>query len=233
VDIVLDLRLFTGFHRSALNEKGWRNNKPVVDISFPGVVITCRLQGLKALPPCLYRWKVAVKWPGFLRRPLHSGEEISRLWWRFSRMLPTSLPRRSEKSIFRSKRQWLSRAHGSGDIADLALLIHYLAAIGHGKKGIRFTTLSSLSYTPITCVINAYAEITYRLANHLHLPVQEVVQTAFRLDEVSCYTASNSNLKLRKLHKVRPRWQTRTSTDIIVVAFQEKRIQKISKPPWI
>ena len=55
-----------------------------------------------------------------------------------------------------------------GQIADLALLIHYVAAID-GIERIRFTTSHPAAFSDN--LIAAYAEEP-KLANHLHLPVQ-------------------------------------------------------------
>ena len=55
-----------------------------------------------------------------------------------------------------------------GKIADLALLIHYVAAID-GIERIRFTTSHPSAFSDN--LIAAYAEEP-KLANHLHLPVQ-------------------------------------------------------------
>ncbi len=55
-----------------------------------------------------------------------------------------------------------------GEIADLATLIYYVAAI-EGIERIRFTTSHPVEFTD--SLIQAYAEVP-KLANYLHLPVQ-------------------------------------------------------------
>src|SRR5204863_780200 len=97
----------------------------------------------------------------------------------------------------------------NGDIADLALLIHYLSAI-EGIGRIRFTTSHPLAFSDN--LINAYAEVP-KLANHLHLPVQSGSDRILGLMKRG-YTALEYKSKIRKLRKVRP--DIRLSTDIII-----------------
>lgn len=97
----------------------------------------------------------------------------------------------------------------NGDIADLALLIHYLAAID-GIGRIRFTTSHPLAFSDN--LIQAYAEVP-ELANHLHLPIQSGSDRILGLMKRG-YTALEFKSKIRKLRRVRP--DIRLSTDIIV-----------------
>jgi len=96
-----------------------------------------------------------------------------------------------------------------GDVADLALLIHYLAAI-EGIGRIRYTTSHPLAFSDN--LINAYAEVP-ELANHLHLPVQSGSDRILAMMKRG-YTALEFKSKIRKLRKIRP--DIRLSTDIIV-----------------
>ncbi|MBS0350117.1 MAG: tRNA (N6-isopentenyl adenosine(37)-C2)-methylthiotransferase MiaB [Proteobacteria bacterium] len=87
----------------------------------------------------------------------------------------------------------------NGQIADLALLIHYLAAMD-GIQRIRFTTSHPSAFSDN--LIAAYAEEP-KLANHLHLPVQsgsDRILTAMKRG----YTVLEYKSKIRKLRKVRP-----------------------------
>ena len=97
----------------------------------------------------------------------------------------------------------------NGEIADLALLIHYIAAL-EGIGRIRFTTSHPLAFSDN--LINAYAEVP-ELANHLHLPVQSGSDRILGLMKRG-YTALEFKSKIRKLRKIRP--DIRLSTDIIV-----------------
>jgi len=97
----------------------------------------------------------------------------------------------------------------NGEIADLALLIQYLAAIEEIGR-IRFTTSHPLAFSDN--LINAFAEVP-KLANHLHLPVQSGSDRILAGMKRG-YTAIEYKSKIRKLKKVRP--DIRLSTDIIV-----------------
>ena len=97
----------------------------------------------------------------------------------------------------------------SGDTADLALLIHFLAAID-GIERIRFTTSHPVEFSDN--LINAYAEVP-QLANHLHLPVQhgsDRILTAMKRN----HTILEFKQKIRKLRKARP--DIAISSDFIV-----------------
>ena len=96
-----------------------------------------------------------------------------------------------------------------GKIADLALLIHYVAAID-GVARIRFTTSHPSAFSP--ALIHAYATEP-KLANHLHLPVQsgsDRILAAMKRN----YTALEYKSKIRALRKVRP--DISISSDFIV-----------------
>ena len=96
-----------------------------------------------------------------------------------------------------------------GNIADLALLIHYVAAID-GIERIRFTTSHPNAFSDN--LIDAFAEEP-KLANHLHLPFQsgsDRILSAMKRG----YTALEFKAKIKKLRKVRP--DISLSTDIIV-----------------
>ncbi len=97
----------------------------------------------------------------------------------------------------------------SGDTADLALLIHFIAAID-GVERIRFTTSHPVEFSDN--LINAYAEVP-QLANHLHLPVQhgsDRILAAMKRN----HTILEFKQKIRKLRKVRP--DIAISSDFIV-----------------
>jgi tRNA-2-methylthio-N6-dimethylallyladenosine synthase len=96
-----------------------------------------------------------------------------------------------------------------GEIADLAQLIHYVAAID-GIERIRFTTSHPVEFTD--ALIEAYRDIP-KLANYLHLPVQsgsDRVLSAMKRG----HTAIEYKQKIRKLREVRP--DISLSSDFIV-----------------
>jgi tRNA-2-methylthio-N6-dimethylallyladenosine synthase len=87
----------------------------------------------------------------------------------------------------------------NGNIADLALLIHYVAAMDDIER-IRFSTSHPSAFSDN--LITAYAEEP-KLVNHLHLPVQsgsDRILAAMKRN----YTALEYKAKIRKLRKIRP-----------------------------
>ncbi len=89
-------------------------------------------------------------------------------------------------------------AHGGG-IADLATLIHYVAAI-EGIERIRFTTSHPVEFTKP--LIDAYGQVE-QLANYLHLPVQSGSDRILGLMKRG-HTIEAYKEKIRMLRVVRP-----------------------------
>ena len=194
-----------------LNERLERK-KAVVDISFPEIEKFDHLPAPRAEGPTAFVsiMEGCSKYCSFCVVPYTRGEEISRP---FDDVLAEcyQLAAQGVREInllgqnvndYRGKME-------NGDIADLALLIHYLAAI-EGIGRIRYTTSHPLAFSDN--LINAYAEVP-ELANHLHLPVQSGSDRILGLMKRG-YTAIEFKSKIRKLRKVRP--DIRLSTDIIV-----------------
>lgn len=86
-----------------------------------------------------------------------------------------------------------------GSVADLALLIHYVAEI-EGIERIRFTTSHPLEFTD--SLIDAYASIP-KLVDHLHLPVQSGSDRILSLMKRG-YTTQDYLQIIEKLKQVRP-----------------------------
>ena len=86
-----------------------------------------------------------------------------------------------------------------GVLADLATLIHHVAAIP-GIERIRFTTSHPLEFDE--SLIEAYANVP-ALANHLHLPVQSGSDRVLSMMKRG-YTALEFKDKIRRLREVRP-----------------------------
>ena len=86
-----------------------------------------------------------------------------------------------------------------GTEADLATLIHFVAAIG-GVERIRFTTSHPIDFTD--SLIQAYAEVP-KLVNFLHLPVQSGSDRILALMKRG-HTTLEYKQKIRRLRKVRP-----------------------------
>jgi tRNA-2-methylthio-N6-dimethylallyladenosine synthase len=90
-------------------------------------------------------------------------------------------------------------AMDDGSIADLALLIHYVAAIA-GIDRIRFTTSHPVEFSD--SLIEAFAEVP-KLANYVHLPVQSGSDRILALMKRG-HTALEYKQKIRRLRAVRP-----------------------------
>jgi tRNA-2-methylthio-N6-dimethylallyladenosine synthase len=89
--------------------------------------------------------------------------------------------------------------HEEGGTADLALLIHYIAAI-EGMDRIRYTTSHPIEMNDN--LIKAYAEIP-ELVSHLHLPVQSGSDRILAQMKRK-HTALEYKATIRKLREVRP-----------------------------
>jgi tRNA-2-methylthio-N6-dimethylallyladenosine synthase len=96
-----------------------------------------------------------------------------------------------------------------GAIADLALLIHYVAAID-GIERIRFTTSHPVEFSQN--LIDAYGEVP-QLANYLHLPVQSGSDRVLALMKRG-HTVLEYRQKIRRLREQRP--DISLSSDFIV-----------------
>lgn len=194
-----------------LNERQARK-KPVVDISFPEIEKFDHLPAPRAEGPTAFVsiMEGCSKYCSFCVVPYTRGEEISRP---FDDVLAEcyQLAAQGVREI-NLLGQNVNDYRGlmeNGEIADLALLIHYIAAIENIGR-IRFTTSHPLAFSDN--LINAYAEVP-ELANHLHLPVQSGSDRILGLMKRG-YTALEFKAKIRKLRQVRP--DIRLSTDIIV-----------------
>ncbi len=96
-----------------------------------------------------------------------------------------------------------------GDIADLGLLIHYVAAID-GIDRIRFTTSHPVEFSQ--SLVEAFRDVP-ELANYLHLPVQSGSDRVLSMMKRG-HTALEYKQKIRRLREVRP--DISLSSDFIV-----------------
>jgi len=176
--------------------------RPVIDISFPEIEKFDNLP-----PPCAKGVKAFVsimegcsKYCSYCVVPYTRGEEISRP---FEDVLKEVilLSKQGVKEItllgqnvndYQGKMQ-------SGEMADLALLIHYIAAIDDILR-IRFMTSHPLAFSDR--LIEAYA-LQPKLANQLHLPVQSGSDRILSLMKRG-YKANDFKVKIKKLREVRP-----------------------------
>ncbi len=86
-----------------------------------------------------------------------------------------------------------------GDIADLALLIRYVAAVD-GIDRIRYTTSHPVEFS--NALIDVYADVP-ELVSHLHLPVQSGSDRIL-LQMKRGHSAFEYKQKLRRLREIRP-----------------------------
>jgi tRNA-2-methylthio-N6-dimethylallyladenosine synthase len=96
-----------------------------------------------------------------------------------------------------------------GDIADLALLIRYVAAI-KGIERIRYTTSHPVEFSD--SLIDAYADVP-ELVSHVHLPVQCGSDRILSLMKRG-HTVLEYKSKLRRLREIRP--DISLSSDFII-----------------
>lgn len=186
--------------------------KAVVDISFPEIEKFDHLPKPRAEGPTAFLsiMEGCSKYCSYCVVPYTRGEEISRP---FDDILAEAyqLAEQGVREI-NLLGQNVNDYYGSmsnGEKADLALLLHYLAAI-EGIDRLRFTTSHPVAFSDN--LIDAFAEIP-ELANHLHLPVQSGSDRILAAMKRG-YTHLEYRSKIRKLRKVRP--TIKLSTDIIV-----------------
>lgn len=184
----------------------------IVDISFPEIEKFDRLPEPKAEGPTAFVsiMEGCSKYCSFCVVPYTRGTEISRP---FDDVLAevALLAEQGVREITllgQNVNDYQGQMH-TGEIADLALLIHTIAALDNIAR-IRFTTSHPLAFSDR--LIEAYASEP-KLANHLHLPVQSGSDRILAAMKRG-YTALEYKSKMRKLKAVRP--DITISTDIIV-----------------
>jgi len=188
------------------------NGKPVVDISFPEIEKFDCLPKPRAEGPTAFVsiMEGCSKYCTFCVVPYTRGEEISRPL----DSVITEIVRLAEQGVReinllgQNVNAYLGPMH-DGQIADLATLIYYVAAVV-GIDRIRFTTSHPLEFTD--SLIQAYAEVP-ELANYLHLPVQHGSDRILARMKRG-HTAIEYKQKIRKLREVRP--DISLSSDFIV-----------------
>ncbi len=187
-------------------------NKAVVDISFPEIEKFDHLPEPRAEGPTAFVsiMEGCSKYCSYCVVPYTRGEEISRP---FDDVIAeiASLAEQNVKEVNllgQNVNDYRGQMH-NGEIADLALLIHYAAAID-GIERIRFTTSHPIAFSDN--LIQAYAEVP-ELCNHLHLPVQSGSDRILAMMKRG-YTALEYKSRIRKLRQVRP--DISISSDFII-----------------
>ncbi len=184
----------------------------VVDISFPEIEKFDCLPEPRAEGPTAF---VSVmegcsKYCSFCVVPYTRGEEISRP---FDDVIAevASLAEQGvcEVNLLGQNVNAYRGPMHDGEIADLATLIYYVAAV-EGIERIRFTTSHPVEFTD--SLIQAYAEVP-KLASYLHLPVQHGSDRVLAAMKRG-HTVLEYKQKIRKLREARP--DISLSSDFIV-----------------
>ena len=186
--------------------------RPNVDVSFPEIEkFDClpqpRADGPKAYVSIM---EGCSKYCTFCVVPYTRGEEISRP---FDDVI-AEIAQLAEQGVreIHLLGQNVNAYRGAmhdGDVADLALLIRYVAAID-GVGRIRFTTSHPLEFSD--ALINVYAEVP-QLVSNVHLPVQHGSDRILNLMKRG-HTVLEYKAKIRRLRALRP--DISISTDFIV-----------------
>ena len=188
------------------------NGLPVVDVSFPEIEKFDNLPKPSAEGPTAF---VSVmegcsKYCTFCVVPYTRGEEISRsLDSVITEIVSLTKQGVREVNLLGQNVNAYRGLMYDGQVADLATLIYYVAAID-GIDRIRFTTSHPVEFTD--SLIQAYAEVP-KLANFLHLPVQSGSNRILARMQRK-YTVIEYKQKIRKLREVRP--DISISSDFIV-----------------
>jgi len=174
------------------------NGRAVVDVSFPEIEKFDYLPEPHAQGPVAFVsiMEGCSKYCTFCVVPYTRGEEVSRP---FDDVIAevVALANQGVREVTllgQNVNAYRGETH-DGDKADLALLIHFLAAV-EGISRIRFTTSHPLEMTP--SLIAAYREVP-QLAGHLHLPVQSgsdrILTAMKRKHDVAHYKATIAGLR--------------------------------------
>ena len=189
-----------------------RSGQSQVDVSFPEIEKFDRLPEARADGATAFVsiMEGCSKYCTFCVVPYTRGEEISRPFDQVLHEVRT-LARQGVREIILLGQNVNAYAGPmeDGTPADLATLIHFVAAID-GVERIRFTTSHPLDFND--SLIEAYAHVP-KLSNFLHLPVQSGSDRILAAMKRG-HTVLEYKQKLRKLRTVRP--DICISTDIIV-----------------
>jgi tRNA-2-methylthio-N6-dimethylallyladenosine synthase len=189
-----------------------RSGRPQIDVSFPEIEKFDRLPEARASGATAFVsiMEGCSKYCTFCVVPYTRGEEISRP---FAQVLAEieSLAAQGVREVTLLGQNVNAYAGGmeDGSVADLATLIHFVAAVP-GVERIRFVTSHPLEFND--SLIEAYASVP-QLNDLLHLPVQSGSDRVLAAMKRG-HTALEYKQKLRKLRAVRP--GISITTDIIV-----------------
>ncbi len=189
-----------------------KTREPIVDISFPEIEKFDHLPSPKAEGPTAFVsiMEGCSKYCSFCVVPYTRGEEVSRP---FDDVI-TEVVELAEQGVREVNLlgQNVNAYRGvmhDGEIADLALLIEYVAAVD-GIDRIRFTTSHPMEFSD--SLIEVYARVP-ELVSHLHLPVQSGSDRVLALMKRG-HTRLEYKSKIKRLRKIRPNLSM--SSDFII-----------------
>jgi tRNA-2-methylthio-N6-dimethylallyladenosine synthase len=186
--------------------------RAVVDVSFPEIekfdhLPAPRAAGARAFVSVM---EGCSKYCSFCVVPYTRGDEVSRPFESVLQEVRTLAEQGvGEITLLGQNVNAYAGMLADGGVADLATLIHHVAALPEVER-IRFTTSHPLEFTD--SLIEAYANVG-KLANHLHLPVQSGSDRILSLMKRG-YTALEYKDRVRRLRAVRP--DIAVSSDFII-----------------
>jgi len=179
-----------------------KTHNPVVDISFPEIEkFDCLPEPVADGPSAFVSiMEGCSKYCTYCVVPYTRGEEISRP---FDDVIAeiASLAGQGVREINllgQNVNAYRGQMH-DGEVADLALLIRYVAAVD-GIDRIRFTTSHPVEFSD--SLIEVYADVP-ELVNHLHLPVQSGSDRIL-MQMKRGHSALEYRSKIRRLREIRP-----------------------------
>jgi tRNA-2-methylthio-N6-dimethylallyladenosine synthase len=188
------------------------NGKPAVDITFPEIEKFDSLPAAGAKGPSAFVsiMEGCSKYCTFCVVPYTRGEEVSRpLDDVVAECAGLAVQGVKEINLLCQNVNSYDGELHEGGRADLALLIHYVAAID-GIERIRFTTSHPVEFS--ASLIEAFGEVQ-KLANYVHLPVQSGSDRVLAMMKRG-HTVLEYKQKIRRLREQRP--DISLSSDFIV-----------------
>jgi tRNA-2-methylthio-N6-dimethylallyladenosine synthase len=188
------------------------NRKPIVDISFPEIEKFDNLPSPKAEGPSAFVsiMEGCSKYCSFCVVPYTRGEEVSRPFDDvITEIVELAAQGVREVNLLGQNVNAYRGVMHDEQIADLALLIEYVAAI-EGIDRIRFTTSHPLEFSDN--LIDVYGRVP-ELVSHLHLPVQSGSDRILALMKRG-HTRLEYKNKIKRLRTVRPNLSM--SSDFII-----------------
>lgn len=186
----------------AMLDEARASHRSVVDVSFPEIEKFDALPAPRAEGPTAFVsiMEGCSKYCSYCIVPYTRGEEINRPFDDVLAEVAALVEQgvREVTLLGQNVNDYQGKMH-DGNVADLALLIQYLASIDNLGR-IRFMTSHPTAFSDH--LIQAYAEVP-KLANHLHLPVQSGSNRILAAMKRG-YTVEQFKTKIAQLRQHRP-----------------------------